>query len=202
MLLRIICNYYRQLFVIFAGSLVAASLVEISYLRKRYISENRQDERKYNQDMSSEIQMLRTLENKVTAMNNIKAGSVSPHSESENDSNSINTNTDKLLIDKFSSKPNCTPNYNVYYVKVHKTGSSTMSTLLERLVLRHDLRQLNVRTQPFYNHGSLTNLVSLYQLLQLLNACSVFKVNPFFDYLKLMSNWCVSVAVATRPKSK
>ena len=60
----------------------------------------------------------------------------------------------------FSSTTNCTPNHNVYYVKVHKTGSTTISTLLQRMVLRYNLKHLNVKSMPF-PFGTLTEEMML-----------------------------------------
>ena len=54
--------------------------------------------------------------------------------------------------DNFALRAECTPRYNLYYVKTHKTGSSTMSTLLERLVLRRGLKQVLVRRTPYPWH--------------------------------------------------
>jgi len=38
-----------------------------------------------------------------------------------------------------SNRTTCKPIYNIYYAKVHKAGSTTVSTMLDRLALRHDI---------------------------------------------------------------
>jgi len=46
---------------------------------------------------------------------------------------------DNLIGILADNRTSCTPIYNIYYAKVHKAGSTTISTMFDRLALRHDV---------------------------------------------------------------
>ena len=74
----------------------------------------------------------------------------------------------------------CVPQNNIYYLRIHKTGSSTITTLLYRYALRHDVKMVLCSDHP-YLYNSTRQAMFTYPNGLIYNKGSIFAEHAFYN---------------------
>ena len=98
--------------------------------------------------VTSTNQSKEQTENNVTARNDGE----NVHNISAEDMNSNVQNTTKAV----TKEPSCPFHRNIFHLKIHQTGSSTLNNILERMVLKYGLKQVPVLSDPFPSRDPLS----------------------------------------------
>ena len=104
-----------------------------------------------------------------------------------------------------SGTANCLRRDNVYYLKIHKTGSSTLTTLLFRYVFRHGLKVVPVQWQVYPDSEIERGIVSQSQGKANNDSYNIFLEHSVFDeneVYKVLPKDTIKIATIREPLSR